>query len=512
MEYAATREEMQKIDQYTIEEIGIPGMVLMEKAAMAACEEIVTRFTKDKTVLIVTERGNNGGDGIVVARILDSLGYDVDIYEIGGVRRASEQYAAQKEIAAHLALSFLETFPKKDYDIVIDAIFGVGLTREVRGVQREVIEKLNDMTGVKIALDTPSGIDASNGKVMGTAFLADYTITFGLHKVGLILYPGASYAGEVIVKDIGFPKKAVEHIAPKAIYYTKEDKRKLPKRKADSNKGTYGRVLVVAGSKNMSGAAYFNAKAAYRSGCGLVQIFTHESNRVILQTKLPEAILTTYEGEKDAKEKLREAAKRASVIVFGSGMGNTALTRSLLLLLQQIAKVPIVLDADGINCIHADEENWTHVNVEEEKDMKDIDLSKFKVPCILTPHMREMARLMKMDLPSIKENIIETAKLCVKEHPIILVLKDTRTVVMDELSQTYINITGNDGMAKGGSGDVLAGIIAGLLSGGLTPIEAARMGVFCHGMAGDFAKKAKGTYGMLASDIIEQLPSVLRGE
>lgn len=499
MKYAATREEMQRIDQYTIEKIGIPGMVLMEKAAMATCEEIITRFTKDKTVLVVTERGNNGGDGIVVARILSSLGYKVDIYEIGGVRRASEQYAAQKEIAIHLELCFLEELPEIDYDIIIDAIFGVGLSREISGVQREAIEKLNKKSGTKIAIDVPSGIDASTGKVMGTAFLADYTVTFGLNKVGLILYPGADYAGKVLVKDIGFPKKAVEMIAPKTIFYTKEDRDKLPRRKADSNKGTYGRVLIVAGSKNMSGAAYFNAKAAYRSGCGLVQIFTHESNRVILQTKLPEAILTTYEEETDAKEKLKEAIERANVIVFGSGMGNTYITRNLLLLVQSLAKVPIVLDADGINCVHVEGE-------------KSIELSKFLAPCIITPHMKEMARLMKTDISSIKENIVQTAKLCAKDNHIICVLKDVRTVVMDEQSQTYINITGNHGMAKGGSGDVLAGIIGGLLAGGLEPVEAARMGVFCHGMAGDFAKEEKGAYSMLTSDIIEQLPFVLGGE
>lgn len=499
MEYAATREEMQSIDQYTIEEIGIPGMVLMEKAAMATCEEIIARFTKDKTVLVVTERGNNGGDGIVVARILSSLGYKVDIYEIGGVRRASKQYASQKEIAMHLELSFLEELPENDYDIIIDAIFGVGLSREISGIQRQVIEKLNKKSGIKIAIDVPSGIDASTGKVMGVAFLADYTVTFGLNKVGLILYPGAEYAGEILVKDIGFPKKAVETIAPKTVFYTKEDRDKLPKRKADSNKGTYGRVLIIAGSKNMSGAAYFNAKAAYRSGCGLVQIFTHESNRVILQTKLPEAVLTTYEEAADAREKLEEAIKRADVIVFGSGMGNTYFTRNLLLFVQSIAKVPIVLDADGINCIHMEGE-------------KSIELSKFLAPCIITPHMKEMARLMRMDISSIKRDIIQTAKICAKDNHIICVLKDVRTVVMDEQSQTYINITGNHGMAKGGSGDVLAGIIGGLLAGGLEPVEAARMGVFCHGMAGDFAKEEKGAYSMLASDIIEQLPSVLGGE
>lgn len=499
MRYAATREEMQEIDRYTIEEIGIPGMVLMEKAAMATCEEITARFTKEKTILIVTERGNNGGDGIVVARILSSLGYQVDIYEIGGVKRASEQYAAQRAIATALELNFLDELPKEDYDIIIDAIFGVGLSREVSGVQKKVIEELNKKSGIKIAIDVPSGIDASTGKVMGVAFFADYTVTFGLNKLGLILYPGAEYAGEVLVKDIGFPKKAVDQISPKAVFYTEEDKERLPKRKADSNKGTYGRVLIVAGSKNMSGAAYFNAKAAYRSGCGLVEIFTHESNRVILQTKLPEAILTTYEEAKDAGEKLREAIKRANVIVFGSGMGNTSTTRNLLCLVKKFAKVPIVLDADGINCIHMEGE-------------EDIELSKFLAPCIITPHMKEMARLMKTDISSIKADIVEAARLCASSHHIICVLKDVRTVVMDEQSQTYINITGNHGMAKGGSGDVLAGVIGGLLAGGLEPVEAARMGVFCHGMAGDFARCQKGAYSMLASDIIEQLPFVLGGE
>lgn len=497
--YAATREEMQGIDQYTIEEIGIPSMVLMEKAAMAACEEITARFTKEKTVLVVAERGNNGGDGIAMARILSSLGYKVDIYEIGGVKRASQQYASQRAIAVALELNFLEELPEDDYDIIIDAIFGVGLSREVSGIQKETIERMNQKTGVKIAIDVPSGVDASTGKVMGVAFLADYTVTFGLNKLGLLLYPGAEYAGEVIVKDIGFPKKAVDKISPKAVFYTEEDRARLPKRRDDSNKGTYGRVLIVAGSKNMSGAAYFNAKAAYRSGCGLVEIFTHESNRVILQTKLPEAILTTYEEVDDAIEKLRKAIKRANVIVFGSGMGNHLTTRRLLLLVGSLAKVPLVLDADGINCIHMEGE-------------ESIELSKFLAPCIITPHMKEMARLMKMDIPSIKADMIQTARLCARENHLVCVLKDARTVVMDEQSQTYINITGNHGMAKGGSGDVLAGVIGGLLAGGMEPVEAARMGVFCHGMAGDFARQKKGAYSMLASDIIEQLPLVLGGE
>lgn len=496
MEYAATREEMQRIDQYTIEEIGIPGMVLMEKAAMATCEEIIARFGKEKKILLVTERGNNGGDGIVVARILSGCGYEVDIYEIGGVKRASEQYTAQKSIAMNLKLHFLEQLPKDGYDVIVDAIFGVGLSRDIGGIQKEVIKQLNEMRAIKIAIDVPSGVDASTGAIRGIAFMAHYTVTFGLQKLGLLLYLGANCAGEIIVKDIGFPKKAVDVVAPKAFFYTKKDTDKLPKRVADSNKGTYGRVLVVAGTKNMSGAAYFNGKAAYKSGCGLVEIFTHESNRVILQTKLPEAILTTYEKSEDAKQQLTEAMNKADVILFGSGMGNTTLTRSLLLLVQSVARVPVVLDADGLNCIHREGE-------------PSIELSKFQTPCIITPHMKEMARLMKMDIASIKENRIQTAKRCAKDNHVICVLKDGRTVVTDEQEKTYINVTGNDGMAKGGSGDVLAGVIAGLLAGGQKPLEAARMGVYCHGAAGDKARLEKGAYGMLASDIIDQLSSVI---
>ena len=307
MKRIATREEMQAIDAYSIHEIGIPGMVLMEKASMALMEEFEKRFDHHIRCLIVVEKGNNGGDGLALARLLAEQDYLVDVYEIGGIEKASESYLSQRHILEKMDIPMESQWPGDEYDVIVDGIFGVGLTREVRGIHRDVIARKNEASAYRIAIDVPSGVDAATGKVLGIGFQADLTVTFGLSKIGLLLYPGAEYAGEVVVKDIGFPKMAVDEVDPGAFTYEEGDEERIPSRKADSHKGTYGRVLVVAGGKNMAGAAYLSAKAAYRCGSGLVRILTREENRIILQTLLPEAILSTYEGLHDGVPALSEA-------------------------------------------------------------------------------------------------------------------------------------------------------------------------------------------------------------
>lgn len=493
----ATRDEMQAIDAYSIHEIGIPGMVLMEKAAMALYEEVVARIPRHSRSLIMVEKGNNGGDGLALARMMIETGYDVTIYEIGGIKKASDSYQAQRDILGKMGIPVEEQMPEGEYDVIIDGIFGVGLTREVKGIQKEVIDTFNQKEAYRIAIDVPSGVDASTGNVLGTAFMADLTVTFGLQKVGLLLYPGASYAGEVVVRQIGFPAMAVDSVNPGAFSYEDGDEKLLPKRTQDSHKGTYGRVLVIAGSKNMAGAAYLSAKAAYRSGCGLVRVFTEESNRQIIQTLLPEAILTTYDGRRDGMKKLPEAISWADVIVLGPGMGQGKTTRAFLTILKECVKVPVILDADGLNEI-------ARMREEEGNYLKD-----FPVPVILTPHILEMSRLSGHSVKKIKEDRISIGKTFAKEENVILVLKDSRTIVTDGTGHLYINQTGNNGMSTGGSGDVLTGILAGMLAAGLKPMEAASMAVFLHGRSGDEAAKMYSQRGMLAGDIIEGLTMVL---
>lgn len=501
MQYIVSGEEMQRIDACSIGQIGIPGIVLMERAALAMAEEVVRRFPSPVSVTVVTERGNNGGDGLALGRMLLEKGYPVRFYEIGGVKKASASYETQKKILEHLGVDVEKDLPEEDCAIWVDAIFGVGLKREVAGIQKEVIEKMNRKNGYKIAVDIPSGVDAATGQILGCGFQADLTVTFGFLKTGMVLYPGASFCGEVEVRDIGFPRKAVETVAPGAITYTEEDLGRLPERDAHSHKGSFGRVLLIAGARNMAGAAYLSAKAAYKTGSGLVRIFTSEANREILQTLLPEAILTTFASEEEALEKLPEALDWATVVGIGPGLGENLLTRKLLEMTLQEGKTPLVVDADGLNALAA----WK----KEEPEIVQNLYEHYESGMILTPHLKEMSRLSGQSVGWIQEHLREAVgKAADRNH--VFVLKDARTVVSDGCFPTYINMSGNHGMATGGSGDVLTGILCGLLAGGMQPVEAARLGVYCHGRAGDAAAEEKGCYGMLAGDLVEALPKVIR--
>ena len=496
MKLIADRREMQAIDSYSIQKIGIPGMVLMEKASMALFDEVIKRINHHSRCLIVVEKGNNGGDGLALARLLREAGYSVMVYEIGGILKASDSYLAQRGILKELEIPVAGKLPEEEFDVIVDGIFGVGLTREVRGIQKNVIEQLNQKNAYRIAIDVPSGVDASTGNVLGTAFQADLTVTFGLLKTGLLLYPGAAFAGEVVVKEIGFPKKAIEAVDPKAFTYEVGDEALIPSRRADSNKGTYKRVLVVAGGKNMAGAAYFSAKAAYRSGCGLVRLFTREENRQILQTLIPEAVMTTFETEEEGCETLKEAVSWADVLVFGPGMGCGQTTRRFLRIIKECTKVPVIIDADGLNEIG-------QMRAEGEDFLKD-----FPAPLVLTPHMLEMCRLTGIQMKELKENRIAIAQQFAGQFGLTLVLKDARTIVTKGEGILYINQTGNNGMATGGSGDVLTGIIAGMAAAGMDVIEAAAMGVFLHGRCGDEAAAEKGKRSLMAGDLSEYLSCV----
>ena len=500
MDYIGTGDEMQRIDAYSIEQVGIPGIVLMERAALAMEREIRRRFHPGKTVTIVTERGNNGGDGLALGRMLLADGYAVRFYEIGGVRHASESYQTQRNILENLGVHFLKELPGTS-DIWVDAVFGVGLKRDVAGVQKEALEKMNNKDGYKIAVDIPSGVDASTGQILGYAFQADLTITFGLSKVGLVLYPGAGRAGEVLVREIGFPEKAIRAVNPGACVYAREDLCRLPERNPWSHKGTFGKVLLIVGSKNMAGAAYLSALAAYRSGSGLVRIFTCEENREILQSRIPEAVMTTYHTEEEALALLPEALAWADVTGIGSGLGQKDLTRQILCKVLSEGHGSLVVDADGINVLAA------MLREEGRTDARSL-YENYGGTMILTPHLREMSRFTGKTVREIQSSLVETARMAADEKH-IFVLKDARTIVSDRTLPTYINMSGNDGMATGGSGDVLTGVICGLLAGGLAPLEAARMGVFCHGLAGDEAVKDKGHSGLMAGDLAEYMSRVL---
>ena len=488
-------EQMKALDYETIHFYGVPSLVLMERASLAVTEVLKSSFDTKK-ILIVCGSGNNGADGIAAARILHLEGYRVDVYLAGKKESFTEEAKTQWKIAEKYGVSVVNNLCPNEYTTIVDAVFGVGLSREITVSYRDVFEKINNSHVPVLAVDIPSGIHAATGCVMGIALQAVKTVTFAYGKAGLYLYPGASYSGEVVVKDIGIYGKKADAIH--AI-----DERELawlPKRRADGNKGTFGKVLIAAGSKNMSGAAYFSAKAALMTGAGMVKIFTEESNRMILQQLFPEAMLVTYGQEDDAntlKEKLCEAQNWSDLTVAGPGLGMSDASLQIMETLIKAQTVqPLVIDADGLNLLAKHPEF----------------LKQCVRPYILTPHMGEMERLSGISISQLKAETRKCMSLfyerlsnVCKVSP-VLVLKDARTMIMTGKDCFYLNLSGNSGMATAGSGDALSGMIAGLLAQGLEPERAAPLGVWLHGKAGDEAKMNKGERSMTASDLIESIP------
>ena len=513
MKYAVDSKKMKMIDDYTINITQIPAMELMERAASKLVAVMQLKITKEDRILAVCGPGNNGGDGVAAGRILYSQGYHVAILFIGEESKCSEQMRAQLDMAKNLGIPLENSNKLSEYNIIIDAIFGVGLSKPITGQYEEVIRQLNAHQGMVYSVDVPSGISAESGMIMNVAVRANATVTFGHNKIGLLLFPGAEYAGEVTVVDIGFLEEATRYSKPDTFYYEINDLDQLPKRKNYSHKGDYGKVLIVAGSKGMAGAACLSAKAAYRSGAGLVKVLTSECNRIILQTQLPEALFGAYDDENsDAEQKQRKLLEDlawASVIVIGPGLGCSKTSDCLLETVLQEAKVPVVIDADAITLLSR------RLNEHEENSSDDMlqlrlhRLSKMlKTGAILTPHLLELSRLLGLPVCDITNNLIDTAHQCSYNDKLIYAIKDARTIVVNQ-DRYYINVSGNHGMATGGSGDVLTGIIAAFTAQGMKPYEATCLAVYIHGLAGDEAAKEKGSYSMMASDIISSIEKVL---
>lgn len=505
MRYLVTGGQMKEVDRYTIEKVGIPSLVLMERAALAVTEEVVKYGKKTDRIWVLCGNGNNGADGVAAARMLHLKGYAVSALLAGGREKGSGEYLTQVSIAEHTGVHLVEfpDFKPGSIHILIDALFGVGLDREILGKYREIIEAVffyrPEFT---VAVDIPSGIHSDTGQVMGIALKADVTVTFGYEKLGTMLYPGKEYGGKVLVADIGFPGKSLERLKPEFFTLDPGDEEQLPKRPAYSNKGTFGKVLVVAGSKNMSGAAYLSALAAYRTGAGLVKIFTVEENRTILQTGLPEAIITTYDAkEAEActagfKELLVKQCEWATAIVLGPGLGQEVYVRNLVEEVLANAYVPIILDADGLGAIVSNPELTSY----------------FTENIIVTPHLGEMARLTGSSVGTIRKNLVATAREYADRFGITCVLKDAATIGALKDQRTYINGSGNSAMAKAGSGDVLTGIIAGLLALGLEESDAAAFGIWLHGRTGDMVREKQGDHSLLARELAEEIHSIWQGQ
>ena len=471
-------------------------LVLMERAALSLSEEIKKRFSGEDKILFVCGTGNNGADGVACARILFNTGYrNVSICLALGKEKLSEAMEKQLSIAQAYKVPFLDAPSDfKGYSVIVDALFGTGLNRPIEGKAASVIDLINSSNAFVIACDTASGIDHTLGEVNGPCVKADLTVSFAFLKRGQILFPGREYSGETVVSDIGiYPGSDPEGSFDTLLPEKKDIKALIPQRKRNSHKGTYGKVLCIAGSHGMAGAAYFSAKAAYLSGAGLVRIYSHEDNRVILQEKLPEAVMTTY-VEKHETEPLSDVLFDSDVVLIGPGIGKTKGARDLLDYVLLNASCPVVLDADALNIIA------------EDKSLLNCPHSEL----ILTPHMGELSRLLDKPVSFIKSHVFDLCRTFTADHQLTLIAKDSVTLVFMPGGKTFINPTGNDSLSTAGSGDILSGLIAGLIASGTKFSDAAVAAPFIHGLSGEDAGRKRTTTSVTAQDILNSIPFVFR--
>ena len=498
MQYALNSQQMKEADSRMIQQMGIPSLVLMERAALETVAAMKEEGTDLSRALIVCGSGNNGGDGFAIARLLAEEGCRPETVFVGKMESRSPETRQQMEILEHMGIPAGNTWEKEEYSVIIDAVFGIGLSRPVEGHYKEVLEQMNRCRGRKVAVDIPSGISADTGDIMGCAFQADITVTFAYPKVGLLLYPGKSVAGKVLVRKVGIWNPEFRNREDVCFTLDREDiLKRSPLRPEDSHKGTYGKLLLIAGSEGMCGAAYLAAKAAYKAGAGLVRIYTEETNRVILQQLLPEALISTWrQQDGDVPKGLMSLMEWADVICLGSGLGKREIAVNIVRAVLDYGQKPCLIDADGLNILSR--------FLEDEKEK--IAGGDY----VFTPHMMEMSRLSGYGVEELKQERLALLREFTEEYRAVCVMKDSRTLVGEKGKPVYISTSGCAAMAKAGSGDVLAGTIAGLMAQHMSGYDAAVLGVYLHGLAGCLAEKEKGSYSVMAGDLPEYAGKIWR--
>lgn len=497
MRQAVNAAQMKYLDDNTMEHHRIGQMVLMERAALAVVEEM--RSFDLTRVLVICGSGNNGGDGIAIARILHLKGVPVDLFFVGNPEKKSTGCTDQWAIADSYGTRWINNPNYSEYTTIVDALFGVGLSRPVVDNYAEVIHSVN-VSGVPVvAVDIPSGICADTGNVLGCAIKADLTVTFAFEKVGQLLPMGKQHCGRLILKDIGIYQSRKDMVEKQSTSYhiiEASDLKRIPVRSEYGNKGTFGKVLLIAGSKEMPGASVLCGQAVLRTGSGMLKIVAPVENRQIIASTLPEAMIAGYTTEDEAVVQIKKGLSWADVVVVGPGIGTGTNAAAMVQYVMEYCRLPLVLDADGLNII-SQNMDW---------------LKKKLCPCILTPHMGELARLLGQSVSKVKEDFFEKVQSFANEYEIQCICKDSVTCTVMPNGSIFINQTGNCGMATAGSGDVLTGIIGGLLSVGTLIQDAGVLGVYIHGMAGDLAKEKYGSAHMVAGDLIKELAQFRIGE
>lgn len=472
--YVLSTEEMKAVERYAIEKIGVPSIVLMENAAKNAAEIIINQ--NPKKVIIFAGKGNNGGDGLAIARHLITNNIEVKIYFIGDKNKATADCSTNLNILEgyNADISYGYNGEDLDCDIIADALIGTGLKRRLSEEYAYIVDKINNSNCKVVAIDCPTGINSDTGEDYGIAVNADITVTFHCPKTGLMLYPAYNHAGKIYVEDIGIP-----YVSESDTFIL--DNINMPKRNSDSHKGTYGKALVVAGCETMAGAAILNCKSAYKVGAGLVNLCTTDNVISAIHYSLPEAVTT--------KRKNIDYTY-GNVCAIGSGLGDN---KELVENVVKNYKRNIVIDADGLN------------NISQNTDI----LKNVSKRCVITPHLREMSRLTGYDVEYIKYNLITVAKEFAQRYNIIVVLKDSHSIITDG-NKICINITGTPAMSKGGTGDCLCGVITGLIAQGTDLFEAACLGCYIMGKSGEKAEEKLGMYSVMACDIIECISDVIK--
>jgi NAD(P)H-hydrate epimerase len=506
----ATAQQIRNIDRRAIREFGIPGPVLMENAAAAVMKEMEKFFDglAGIRVGIICGKGNNGGDGLALARRLRIRGVPVRVALLAPFSAVAGEAKVNLSVLRKMDVEILQNASVSALqdilawsDVVVDALLGVGLSSELKGVHASAVDALNNSGRPVVAIDIPTGIDADTGAVMGRAVKADLTVTMALLKRGLVLYPGASYAGLVRVADIGIPFEAVEsekikvHLLDRSYAWGISGRRN-----PDAHKGDFGHLMVVAGSLGKAGAAVMAARGALRSGAGLVTVATPNSLVPIVQQNVFEAMCIPAAESIDgtigmgAEIELLQAAGKMNACAIGPGLSTHSETVTTVRNLVPRLPVPFVIDADGLNALTG---------------ALDL-LKKTRAPVVMTPHPGEMARLLGISAAEVQKDRIGIASEFSVKYKVTLVLKGAGTVIALPDGRVFINATGNPGMATGGTGDVLTGMIGSFLAQGYLAEQAACAGVLLHGLAGDLAAAEKGETAMVAGDLIEKIPEALK--
>ena len=500
----ATAAQMRKSDHDCTEKAGIPGIILMENAAQGCVTEILKDFPRisGKRVACFCGKGSNGGDGLAIARLLSRKGASVTVFLTHGDSYRGDA-AVNREIINHMDCTICHICENTadiihSFDIIVDAIFGTGMYGEVDDETFSIIDAINKSGKYVLSVDIPSGIAADTGEICGICVNATKTVTFAAYKQGMFLFPGCDYTGQVVVWDICTPESVLESINK---FCTDREfiRANLPKRENNSQKGDYGKVLIIGGRTGMTGAPSMAAEAALRMGAGLVTVGICSSLNPVFEVKLTEAMtypLPERDGHlsADGAEAVKKLIKRCDSVLFGPGAGTSADIYLILKEIMENCSVPLIVDADGLNVLAKHPEL----------------LEKCSCSLIFTPHEVEMSRLCGQELSEITENRISVSAAYAQENGVTLILKGHHTIVTAADGTQYINNTGNPGLATGGSGDVLAGMVAALAARGIKEDIAAAVAVYLHGKSGDIAAENLSEDSIVATDIIKYIPHAIK--